>query len=150
MGACGSKNRLLPAGNPVSNVTHSVDHVVNSFQKIPEGFLTVCDGCFCCNTYLYTALPEMCGAQCNGRVLCLEGACCLNPSNKQMRYCCCDCQTTAITNCVGGQCQVCCCVEGCSFPFPGRDTPVIFAKVFVPCYPSFGICLTSTEIMARV
>lgn len=149
MGAvCSSKRRPL-SGGPASHLP-SLTPAKNELRKVATSNLLLCDANCCTNSWLYLDLPECIGWQCNGRVCCVEGACCLKFNSPQLYCICCEMELASLNTCCSGQVQTCCIVNECSFPFCGDATPAQFAKLFIVCYPDVGICKPQYKVMARI
>mmetsp|Transcript_4539 Transcript_4539/g.11691 ORF Transcript_4539/g.11691 Transcript_4539/m.11691 type:complete len:130 (+) Transcript_4539:83-472(+) len=127
----------------------TIPFFLRTMQRIPNTGLTLFDACCCTNTYIFTDTPGCIGCQCNGKLLCVEGACCLKQNVPKMACLCCEVNAGDLNTCIKGQVQVLCCVNECSCP-PGQDTAIQFAKLGIVCYPTFGICKPQLQIQLRV
>lgn len=156
MGACGSRNnggfKLTPAQNS-NPVAAAVAPLAFGLRKaanyIQESNLIVFDACCCFNTYLYTEFPQCLGVACTAEVLCCDMACCLKPNTSRLACLCCEGRCQRIDRLCKGQVHACCVVESCTCP-PGDGEPIMFAKLFVVCYPNIGICMPQSSVMMRI
>jgi hypothetical protein len=120
-------------------------------DSINEKDLLMIAGCICCNASLYLDFPACCGCSTKGKLLCLEGGCCLKLNTPAMKCMCCDikCVTEDMCNpCCKSQAQQCCVVGAISLP-TDEEVPMTCGYLGLFCYPAVGCCQTQGQLMER-